>query len=78
MNYLIFEKNYIKKKWRNKVSIALVFPNYYRIGMCNLGFLYIYERLNQYEEIVCERLFLPKNGETLRSIESNRPSITLY
>jgi len=72
MNYLIFEKNYIKKKWRNKVSIALVFPNYYKIGMSNLGFLYIYERLNQYEEVVCERLFLPKNGETLRSIESNR------
>ncbi len=73
MDYLKFEKNYIKKKWRNKVSIALVFPNYYHVGMSNLGFLYIYERLNKYEEIVCERVFLPEKETILRSIESNRP-----
>jgi len=73
MNYLEFEKNYIKKRWRGKVSIALVFPNYYNIGMSNLGFLYLYERLNKYEEIVCERVFLPKENEVLRSVESNRP-----
>ncbi|HEA84108.1 MAG TPA: radical SAM protein, partial [Thermodesulfobacterium geofontis] len=73
MDYLKFEKNYIKKRWRNKVSVALVFPNYYRIGMSNLGFLYIYETLNQYKEIVCERVFLPEKEESLRSVESNRP-----
>ncbi|MDF2952967.1 MAG: Radical SAM superfamily enzyme YgiQ [Thermodesulfobacterium sp.] len=73
MDYLKFEKNYIKKRWRNKVSVALVFPNYYRIGMSNLGFLYIYETLNQYKEIVCERVFLPEKEEPLRSVESNRP-----
>jgi radical SAM superfamily enzyme YgiQ (UPF0313 family) len=66
------EKNYIKKKWRNKVSIALIFPNYYHVGMANLGFLYIYERLNKYEEIVCERVFLPEKETPLRSVESNR------
>jgi radical SAM superfamily enzyme YgiQ (UPF0313 family) len=73
MDYLKFEKNYIKKKWRNKISIALIFPNYYPVGMSNLGFLYIYERLNRYEEIVCERVFLPEKETPLRSIESNRP-----
>lgn len=72
MDYLKFEKNFIKKKWSNRVSIALVFPNYYKIGMSNLGFLYVYERLNQYKEIVCERVFLPEKGYPLRSIESNR------
>ena len=73
MDYLKFEKNYIKKRWKNKFSIALIFPNYYQVGMSNLGFLYIYERLNKYEEIVCERVFLPEKETTLRSIESNRP-----
>lgn len=73
MDYLKFEKNYLRKKWRNKVSIALVFPNYYSIGMSNLGFLYIYERLNKYKEIVCERVFLPQKEESLRSVENNRP-----
>lgn len=70
MDYLRFEKNYIKKKWRERLSIALVFPNYYRVGMSNLGFLYIYERLNKYDEIVCERFFLPESDTPLRSVES--------
>lgn len=71
-NYLKKEVNYYKKKWTGKVPIALVFPNYYSVGMSNLGFLKIYESLNHYEEIVCERFFLPQ-GEKLRSIESERP-----
>ncbi len=73
MDYLRLEKNYIKKRWRNKISIALVFPNFYSVGMSNLGFLYVYERLNKYEEIVCERVFLPVEGEALRSVENSRP-----
>ncbi len=72
MKYLNFEKNYIKKKWKNKISIALVFPNYYKLGMSNLGFLYIYESLNKYREIVCERIFLPEKEESPKSLENNR------
>jgi len=72
MNYLKFEKNYIKKKWSGKLAIALVFPNFYKIGMSNLGFLTIYEGLNKYDEIVCERVFLPENNEKIVSIENNR------
>ena len=73
MDYLTFEKNYIRKKWRNRIAIALVFPNFYRIGMSNLGYLYIYKELNKYDEIVCERVFLPEKNELLRSIENKRP-----
>ncbi len=73
MDYLKFENGYIKKKWTGRISIALVFPNIYKIGMSNLGFLYIYQELNKYNEIVCERVFLPEKNEPLRSVESNRP-----
>lgn len=72
MKYLNFEKNYIRKKWKNKISIALVFPNYYKVGMSNLGFIYIYESLNKYKEIVCERIFLPEKQEPPKSLENNR------
>ncbi len=71
-DYLKFEQNFIRKKWRAKVPLALIFPNKYEIGMSNLGFLYLYERLNSYEEIVCERFFYEEKGK-IRSIENNRP-----
>ncbi len=67
------EKGTIRKKWRKKIPVALVFPNTYFVGMSNLGFRLVYEFLNRYDEIVCERFFLPEEGEKLRSVESNRP-----
>lgn len=73
MDYLRFEKNYLKKRWGRGISVALVFPNLYYIGMSNLGYLSIYQDLNQHEEIVCERVFLPEKNQKLRSIENNRP-----
>lgn len=73
MYYLRFEKNYIKKRWGRGISVALVFPNLYYIGMSNLGYLSIYQDLNQHEEIVCERVFLPDKNQKLRSIENGRP-----
>lgn len=72
MDYLRFEKNYIKKKWGKGISVALVFPNLYYVGMSNLGFLSIYQDLNQHDEIVCERVFLPDKNQKLRSVENNR------
>jgi radical SAM superfamily enzyme YgiQ (UPF0313 family) len=68
---LKLEENFFKKRWRGRVPIALIFPNKYELGMANLGFLTLYQRLNQYEELVCERVFY-EQGE-IRSIESNRP-----
>ncbi|MFN4197190.1 MAG: radical SAM protein, partial [Caldimicrobium sp.] len=70
-DYLKYEKNYIRKKWKRRLPIALIFPNKYEIGMSNLGFLYLYEKLNSYEEIVCERFFYEE--DKIRSIENNRP-----
>ena len=67
------ESGAIKKKWQGKIPIALVYPNFYKIAMGNLAIHNLYSRLNSYDEIVCERVFLPeKEGDQIRSIESNR------
>ena len=67
----------IRKQWRGKISVALVFPNRYHIGMSNLGFQTVYRLLNSLDHVVCERAFLPENNtsETLRpvTVESDRP-----
>ena len=53
------------RQWRDKVAIALVYPNQPSVGMANLGFQTLYQRLNQRRDVVCERVFLeiPEHGE---------------
>lgn len=67
-----------------KINIALVYPNSYHVGMSNLGFQGIYGFLNSMNDIVCERAFLPDDGDIdeyirtnteLFSMESKRPLI---
>lgn len=64
------------------MSICLVYPNTYHIGMSNLGFQGVYTLLNDRPDTVCERAFLPDEEdmtEYLRtqaeivSMESKRP-----
>ena len=50
----------IRKSWRGRIRIALVYPNHYHVGMSNLGFQSVYRLLNTYEHVVCERAFLPE------------------
>ena len=74
---LAAENGTVRKDWAGKIRIALAYPNHYRVGMSNLGFHAIYRLLNNYEDVVCERVFLPEDdGAThggLRSMESQRP-----
>ncbi len=42
-----------------RYRIALVYPNSYHHGMSNLGFLTVYHLLNQRDDCLCERFFLP-------------------
>ncbi len=63
----------IRKKWRDRLPIALVFPHLYSVGMANLGFLSLYETLNREEDLVCERFFWSEDLSRLRSLESERP-----
>lgn len=67
----------IRKPWRGRIRIALVYPNRYHIGMSNLGFQTIYQFLNSFDHVVCERAFLPDNNSgahhQLKTIESDKP-----
>ena len=71
--YFSLEKGSIKKKWKNKVPVALIYPNIYSLGMSNLGFQLVYHLLNQDDSIVAERIFLPESNNKPLSVESGRP-----
>ena len=76
------EKGTVHKPWGGKLSICLIYPNSYYVGMSNLGFQTIYRSLNAEDDVVCERAFLP-NPEDLKeyqqtqtplfSLESQKP-----
>ena len=70
------ERGTIVKDWGGKIPIALIYPNSYYLGMSSLGFQTIYKCLNNYENVVCERVFWePKKASTEEPIalESQRP-----
>ncbi len=76
------EEGTYQKSWGAKYSVCLIYPNSYHVGMSNLGFQTVYQRLNLEDDIVCERAFLPdpadlqeyQNSRTpLFSLESQRP-----
>ncbi len=59
--------------------IALCYPNLYFVGMSNLGFHSVYQMLNAYPDVRCERAFLPddvdredleRTGHPLTTVES--------
>ena len=65
-----------RKSWRGKISVVLVYPHRYHVGMSNLGFQTIYRLLNSFDHIVCERAFLPEIEQPptarLSTLESGR------
>lgn len=70
------ETGTIRKPWKDRVRVALVYPNHYGVGMASLGFQTVYRQLNALEHVVCERAFLPEeNGGAgpVVSLESGRP-----
>lgn len=54
----MIERNVVFKDFRNKLRVALVFPNLYTVGMANLGFQILYDLLNCLEDVYAERFFL--------------------
>ena len=82
LGLLADEHGTVRKDWGGRVSVALVYPNTYAVGMSNLGFQTIYRHLNAIPDVVCERVFLPdpEDIDELRrtrsapcSLESQRP-----
>ncbi len=76
------ERGTVRKPWGGRVSICLLYPNSYHVGMSNLGFQTVYQRFNSEDDVVCERAFLPdpedlldyqKTQTPLLSLESQRP-----
>jgi radical SAM superfamily enzyme YgiQ (UPF0313 family) len=85
--WLEAEKGSIIKDWGGKIRIALLFPNRYEVGMSNLGFQFVYEALNRFENIVCERVFYPEPEDieilksfpgNLLSVESQKPLLDFH
>ncbi|HVP79477.1 MAG TPA: TIGR03960 family B12-binding radical SAM protein [Thermodesulfobacteriota bacterium] len=76
------ERGTIQKEWGGKITVCLLYPNSYHVGMSNLGFQTLYRILNAQDDIVCERAFLPdpealdlyrKTQTPLFSLESQKP-----
>ncbi len=76
------ESGTVYKDPGGKVTVCLLYPNTYHVGMSNLGFQGVYSILNAREDTVCERAFLPgeedleeyrRTGSELFSLESKRP-----
>ncbi|KPA15582.1 radical SAM domain containing protein [Candidatus Magnetomorum sp. HK-1] len=69
------ETGTVFKNWHQKISVALVFPNAYPVGMSNLGFQTVYRLLNELNYVVCERFFVDNKTQKAEclSIESGRP-----
>ncbi|MEO0132275.1 MAG: TIGR03960 family B12-binding radical SAM protein [candidate division WOR-3 bacterium] len=72
----------IKRPDRNKVSVCLIMPEVYEIGMSNYGLKILYTILNREDNIICERAYAPwvdfgfylkLNKIPLYSLESKRP-----
>jgi len=79
---LAAERGTVFKSPGGKVTVALIYPNTYHVGMSNLGFLSLYHYLNVHPFILCERTFLPdpedlpeylRTRTPLFSLESGRP-----
>lgn len=71
------ERGTVKKDRGGKLSIALVYPNYYRLGMSNLGFQIVYRLFNERSDVVAERVFLPEGQELSLYLQSGNALLSL-
>lgn len=79
---LAAERGTVRKPGGAAISVALAYPNTYHVGMSNLGVHQVYALLNNRNDTVCERVFLPdeddleeyaRSGTKLFTLESGRP-----
>jgi radical SAM superfamily enzyme YgiQ (UPF0313 family) len=68
------EEGTVIKDWGGRLPIGLIYPNSYYLSMSNLGIHAIYRLLNNYGDVVCERVFWEKGQNTPPvGLESGRP-----
>lgn len=54
------EYNQVVKDWHTTdFKVCTAFPDIYDLGMSNLGLMIIYDLINQYENLLCERTYTP-------------------
>jgi radical SAM superfamily enzyme YgiQ (UPF0313 family) len=68
------EKGTVYKNPGGKTSVCLVYPNNYHVGMSSLGFQGVYGLLNERDDVLCERAFLP-DPEDIEEYERTRTEI---
>lgn len=56
-----------------EISVALVFPNTYYVGMSSLGFQTVYGLLNRRRDTVAERVFLPEKEDWTEYVRTRTP-----
>lgn len=71
------EEGTVIKRWGHKATVALVYPNTYFIGMSNLGFQQVYYLLNQREDVICERVFLPDREDIEEYLRTDTPIFSM-
>jgi len=63
---------------RGPLSVCLIYPNTYAVGMANLGFQAVFRLLHDDPHVTVERAFVPDGpragwSQPLRSLEADRP-----
>jgi radical SAM family uncharacterized protein len=71
------ERGTVRKPWAGRISVCLIYPNTYYVGMSNLGFQTVYQCFNADEGVVCERAFLPDPEDLKEYQESHTPIFSL-
>jgi radical SAM superfamily enzyme YgiQ (UPF0313 family) len=71
------EKGAVTKDWGGRIRVALAYPNHYRIGMSNLGFLSVYRLLNERQDVVAERVFLPDTEAISLQVEAGKGLLSM-
>ena len=56
------ESGTVIKDWGGRLPVALIYPNTYYLAMSNLGIHAIYRLLNDYDDVVGERVFWEKTN----------------
>ena len=71
------EQGAVVREWGARFPVALVYPQFYPVGMGNLGFQTMYHLLNAHPGFVCERAFLPSPEEWDEHRRTRTPILTL-
>ncbi len=74
---LAAESGETSRPWGGRLSVALVYPNFYRHAMSNLGYQSVHHLINSREKALCERFFLPDPDDLEEHRRTRTPLFSL-